>query len=81
MEATRVTVDEVKGVWIAVRRLPSSTLGTLKAWAEADTKLPARSAFRQMKWQSISIKFLETGPSSPTARDRTKHRAPVWRRH
>ena len=81
MEATRVTVDEVK------QRMDRGEVFTFvdtrnpKAWGEAKTKLPGAIRIPQKKWNSISTKFRGTAASLPTVRDHMKHPAPVWRKH
>ena len=81
MEPTRVTVDEVKERMGRGEQFAFIDTRNPKAWGESDAKLPGRSVFLPTRWSSTWTKFRGIASSSPTALHRTKHQAPVWRKH
>ena len=80
MEATRVTAEEIKERMNRGEQFTFVDTRNPQAWGEGDTKLPGAIRVPAGEVEQYLDESRATGRSSPTALDRTRRRAPVWRR-
>jgi len=80
VEVGRATPEQVMARLARGEKMVFLDTRNPKAWAESDARLPGAIRVEATECASTCARSRTAGPSSPTAPDRTKDRAPVRRR-